>query len=85
MRERLFVQLSTVVMRIIFKSFEVSARKITQSISIGFSDKDQTLLKERLKRKRKTYSDQHKAGELIFRSWWPSSGFLDIVGYFWND
>ncbi|XP_044171779.1 protein NLRC3-like isoform X2 [Acropora millepora] len=48
-------------MRIISKSFEVSARKITQSISISFSDKDQTLLKERLKKKRKTYSDQHKA------------------------
>ena len=31
MRERLFVQLSTVVMRIISKSFEVSARKITHS------------------------------------------------------
>ena len=32
MRERLFVQLRTVVMRIISKSFEVSARKITQSV-----------------------------------------------------
>ena len=31
MRERLFVQLSTVVMRIISKSFEVSARKITHN------------------------------------------------------
>ena len=31
MRERLFVKVSTVVMRIISKSFEVSARKITQS------------------------------------------------------
>ena len=30
MRERLFVKLSTVVMRIISKSFEVSARKVTQ-------------------------------------------------------
>ena len=29
-RERLFVKLSPVVMRIISKSFEVSARKITQ-------------------------------------------------------
>ena len=31
MRERLFVKLSTIVMRIISKSFEVSARKVTQS------------------------------------------------------
>ena len=30
MRERLFVKLRTIVMRIISKSFEVSARKITQ-------------------------------------------------------
>ena len=31
MRERLFVKLSTVVMRIISKSFDVSARKVTQT------------------------------------------------------
>ena len=31
MRERLFVSLSTVVMKIISKSFEVSARKVTQT------------------------------------------------------
>ena len=30
MRERLFVRLSTIDMRIIPKSFEVSARKVTQ-------------------------------------------------------
>ena len=34
MRERLFVKLSTVFMRIISKSFEVSARKVTQRIII---------------------------------------------------
>ena len=36
MRERLFVELSTVVMRIISKSFEVSARKVTQRKIIIF-------------------------------------------------
>ena len=30
MRERRFVKLSTIIMRIISKSFEVSARKVTQ-------------------------------------------------------
>ena len=30
MRERLFVKLSTIVMRIMSKSFEVSARNVTQ-------------------------------------------------------
>ena len=38
MRERLFVQLSPVVMRIISKSFEVSARKITQREDCLLSD-----------------------------------------------
>ena len=33
MRERRFVKLSTIIMRIISKSFEVSARKVTQSIN----------------------------------------------------
>ena len=36
MRERLFVKLSTIVMRIISKSFEVSARKVTQRPIVVF-------------------------------------------------
>ena len=36
MRERLFVKLSTIVMRIISKSFEVSARKVTQTGYFSF-------------------------------------------------
>ncbi|XP_015766764.1 PREDICTED: uncharacterized protein LOC107345557 [Acropora digitifera] len=36
----------------------------SSEVRAGSSDKDQTLLKERLKRKRKTYSDQHKADEI---------------------
>ena len=44
MRERLFVQLSTVVMRIISKSFEVSARKITQNSPLHFMKKVGTAL-----------------------------------------
>ena len=36
-------------------------------MSIGSSDKDQAKTKGRGKRKRKEYSDQDKAGELIFK------------------
>ena len=35
--QRLFVKLSTVVMRIISKSFEVSARKVTQTFSVPYT------------------------------------------------
>ena len=40
MRERLFVKLSTIVMRIISKSFEVSARNATQRQINGDDDDD---------------------------------------------
>ena len=39
MRERLFVKLSTIVMRIISKSFEVSARKVTQKFDVSLTFK----------------------------------------------
>ena len=47
MHERRFVKLSTIIMRIISKSFEVSARKVTQSLQIKLTQQREKMFSEK--------------------------------------